>query len=289
MLIEFKAYNLEFVLADNNIHDPYLDAWTQQMYPDGKGVPLDAYGYNGLRVLKHVSRDESIICFAFLNLENVGDGTRVKNRYEYFEPRHNPVRIYKLSANKAILMQNPLPHWGVESEVRITAAEPHYLDLQISFITHKATENNRPLLILMPNYINAPEDTRIHFLADDHQWRQSADEGFTYAGSQRQKEYLLRCEKMILGSLHNEIVLSRPFYYGRWRDMVLAQFFKPDTDISLAVNPGGAGKGNPAWDVQFYLSAPCPYKKYTFMSRMVFKPFVSCDDVLAEYEYWLKA
>ena len=290
MLIEYSAHDLEFVLADNGLHDPYLDAWSREIVEQDREIPIHAYGYNGLRVLKHRTLDESIVKFAFLNLENVGDGSSPRSTYDYYEPRRNPVAVYRLSPSRGVLMQNPLPHWGLESNVRIEAFAPCYLDVTIGFETHRQPESGGPLLVLMPNYVNAPEDPRTHFVAEDGRWTVSesdANASTTYPCSRHQKEILSRCERMILGSLH-ESVLGKPLYYGRWRHLVFAHFFDSGESISFVVNPRGAGKGNPAWDVQLCLEDPEPNKRYVYSSRMLLKPFVSENDILQEYAHWLE-
>lgn len=288
MLLECKMFDLEFVLADNDIHDPYLNEFTQRAIDAGRELSLFHYGYNGLRVLKHKTEDQSIVVWTFLNLETVTDGTARKSTYEYYEPRRNPVRIYKVSRNKFMLIQNPLPHWGIETWLSITPTAPHYLDLEYMFITHKPAPEGRPFLFLVPNYINAPDDPRIHFRAGGRWQTSIADKSFAYPCSLCQKELLKKCERPSLGDLHDNIVLDKPFFYGRWRSLVLALFFASDEDISFVVNPVGGSENNPAWDIQFYLDNPQPYKKYIFPGRMMLKPFVSEDDILKEYQNWLE-
>lgn len=290
MLINFKAYDLEFTLADNDLHDPWLDRWSREIIYAGAEVPVHAYGYNGLRVLKHKRHPESIVSFAFLNLETITDGTPNKNVYEYYEPRRNPVTIYTVAEHKGILMQNPLPHWGVESLVWIQATEPHYLDVLFQFTTHRRQPDNRPLLFLVPNYIHAPEDPRMHFVIEPGAWSASdpaVTPGQTFAGSRSQLEFLQTLPQMALAPLVPGIALAEPFFFGLWRDMVLALFFEPGDALSFAVNPAGGGAGNPAWDTQFCLEQPAPYKAYDFRARLMFKPFVSAEDVQAEYRQWL--
>ena len=280
MLIDFRISDLEWTVADNDLHDPHLDRWIRDLAARGQELPQRVCGFNGLRRLRHQACDDSIVCFAFLNLEAIGDGTigsdggvgspdiHGKRAYVFYEPRRNPVSIYKLSDRKAILFQNPLPHWGLESTITIEGKEPHYLDVSFSFITHKATEW-RPLLVLVPNYLFAPEEPLISFVGEDGQWSAaSADQVGIYPCSERQRDLLLELDKLTLGSLAPDRVLQYPFYYGRWRDLVLAMFLESGECASFGCNPVLADSWRlVAWDIQFTLEDPEPYNEYAFNAR----------------------
>jgi hypothetical protein len=302
MLIDLKSYDLEFTIADNDLHDPHLDRWITDLADREYELPIRVSGYNGLRKLKHKDCDESIVYFAFLNLEAIGDGTigsdgtvgstdiHGRRAYIFYEPRRNPVTIYKLSERKAILFQNPLPHWGVESTMAIDGEEPHYLDITLSFITHRKTEDNRPILFLVPNYVLAPQEPLTNFVLETGEWSSAYPDRVTmYPCSAQQRQLLGSLDTMTLGTLAPNAVLRYPFFYGVWKNMVLAMFFDSGDSLSFACNPVLVDTWQlAAWDMQFTLENPEPYNEYVFNARLMFKPFVTREDVLDEYMTWMK-
>jgi hypothetical protein len=68
--------------------------------------------------------------------------------------------------------------------------------------------------------------------------------------------------------------------------MVLAFFFDGDEVIRFSQSPTGGGELNPAWDFQYLIPSPETGKKYSFKVRIVYKPFISGNDILEEYSKW---
>ena len=58
--------------------------------------------------------------------------------------------------------------------------------------------------------------------------------------------------------------------------------------IRFTQSPTGGGKLNPAWDYQYLIPDPEAKKEYGFNVRIVYKPFISNDDIKQEYEKWEK-
>jgi len=87
-----------------------------------------------------------------------------------------------------------------------------------------------------------------------------------------------------------------PLFYGRFDDMVLIFMIERrwGQDLIPYMSPSGGGyseefqRKNPAWDYRFWLRGLTPGQEVAIRSRLVYKPFVSQDDVLAEYEKWTK-
>jgi len=65
-------------------------------------------------------------------------------------------------------------------------------------------------------------------------------------------------------------------------------------DLIPYMSPTGGGyseefqRANPAWDYRFWLRGLTPGQQVVIRSRLVYKPFVSNEDVLAEYDKWNK-
>lgn len=83
---------------------------------------------------------------------------------------------------------------------------------------------------------------------------------------------------------------DEPFYYGRLGNMVLILIFDTPRWLRFFFSPVGGGKSLipgkmcPAWDFEWVIpeSDYEVNKEYTFRMRLVYKRFVSDDDVLAE-------
>ncbi len=85
-----------------------------------------------------------------------------------------------------------------------------------------------------------------------------------------------------------------PLFYGRFDDMVLIFMIERrwGNDLIPYMSPSGGGysqefdRPNPAWDYRYWLRGLTPGEEVVIRSRIVFKPFVSNDDVLEEYDNW---
>ena len=77
-----------------------------------------------------------------------------------------------------------------------------------------------------------------------------------------------------------------PYFFGRYKEMVLAFLFDSNEVIRFSQSPTGGGEQNPAWDFQYLVPSPKSGKKYSFRVRMIYKPFISEDDIAEEYKKW---
>lgn len=68
--------------------------------------------------------------------------------------------------------------------------------------------------------------------------------------------------------------------------MVFAQLFDAKGIIRFSQSPTGGGPANPAWDFQFIIPRPKTGKIYSFKARLIYKPFVSAEDIRSEYVKW---
>ncbi len=83
---------------------------------------------------------------------------------------------------------------------------------------------------------------------------------------------------------------SYPFYYGRWGKMAWLLMFDEAGPVRFSHSPtSGARVGpgtEPAWDFHYLFYNYKVGEKYGFKARLVYKPFVSRADIIAEYEKW---
>jgi len=68
--------------------------------------------------------------------------------------------------------------------------------------------------------------------------------------------------------------------------MVVIMMFDQDAPIRLALWNWTGNPHFPAWDWHFVIHDPEVDTTYRYRARMIYKPFVSAEDVMAEYDQW---
>ena len=79
-----------------------------------------------------------------------------------------------------------------------------------------------------------------------------------------------------------------PFFFGQFHNMVLAYMFESSEVIRFSQSPTGGGESNPAWDFQLIIPDLKKGKEYTYRARLIYKPFISEEDITSEYLSWSK-
>jgi hypothetical protein len=148
------------------------------------------------------------------------------------------------------------------------------------------------------SYINSPEDPTLHFRSGG-QWVSylSPEHG---VGSRLAPSYVPedQLEPMPPQDERRQpfhvnwapVRFDEPFYYGRLGHMVLIHVFENPTDLRFFCSPSGGGgsllpgQSCPAWDFLWIIPAERyeAGKEFTFRLRLIYKPFVSEEDVLDE-------
>ena len=257
--------------------------------------------YNGIAELRHKRQDSTLFVpfYAGFNLEHVFGGDRLD---PLFEPRIHPMELKKISKREIMLHQEALPLSHVETTTTFKMVPPHYIDVTVKYIIHDPSFFRHGYAgLFWASYINRPEDKSIFFWgrergSEDVHWIKaySPEHGFKsghLAAGDRYKMFAAPDFNVTLASHYSDYVYDQPFYYGRFHNMVFAYLFDvPDGQIlRFAQSPTGGGETNPAWD--FYILNPGfeTGKEYSFHIRLVYKPFVSGDDIRAEYKKWKKS
>jgi hypothetical protein len=145
-------------------------------------------------------------------------------------------------------------------------------------------------------YMNGPADPRLHFRSEG-QWRRyiSPKHG---VHSNVAPSYIDATDLEVWPPAdprpfhwhRTPFGFDEPFYYGRLGPMVLLLVFSKPKWLRFFCSPSGGGgsllRGRtcPAWDFEWVVpgSAYAPGRDYTFGVRLIYKPFVSDDDVLDE-------
>jgi len=254
--------------------------------------------YNGISELRHKDQDSTLFVpfYAGFNLEHVWGGDVLDPQ---FEPREYPMHLKKLSKYKVSLHQDELPLSHIESTTTFTMVPPHYIDVSFTYIIHDDTFFKHGYAgLFWASYINAPADKNIYF-----QGRKKCKEGYHCVKAFSTKHglksghlqdgdtYEMYAEpdfNVTLASHYSEYVYKEPYYFGRFHNMAFAYLFSVPEDqiLRFAQSPTGGGDANPAWD--FYILNPDfeTGKKYTFSVRLVYKPFISNEDIRKEYKKW---
>jgi hypothetical protein len=260
--------------------------------------PNHRAGYNGIAELYHVDQDSSIFVplFAGFNLEHIFNGDSLE---QFFEPRINPMILYKKSETEVLLYQKKTPYSSAESLTEFTVVAPYYIDITFRCIFHdKAYFRHGYAGFFWASYINKPPDRNIYFRGidegqPDEKWISafSGTHGIksTHKGINDQHDFFFASGFNIqLAKNFSNYRYTRPFYFGRFHNMALAFFFESSEIIRLTQSPTGGGQTNPAWDFQYLIPDPKTGKEYSFQARMVYKPFVDNEDITQEFEIWTK-
>jgi len=255
-------------------------------------------GYNGIAELRHRAQDSTIYVpfYAGFNLEHIFGGDSLA---PLFEPRKAPMFLYQLSNTEVALYQPETPQSHVESLTRFKIVAPHYIDVSFQCIIHsKEFFKHGYAGLFWASYIHAPEDKHIYFWGrgkeeSDYRWIAAYSEKHGVKSTHlyendRNNIYFAPNFNATLASHFSDYVYREPFYYGRFHNMVLAYLFDRAEGIRFSQSPTGGGKTNPAWDFQFIIPDFKVGNIYSFHARIVYKPFESANDIMAEYRNWKK-
>ncbi|HZP80966.1 MAG TPA: hypothetical protein VFB21_04955 [Chthonomonadaceae bacterium] len=217
----------------------------------------------------------------------------------YNSQRGRPVELRRLAEDQVEFVLNDP---GSHTRALFTVREPYYVDCEAT-VTLQNRVSGPYLLQSWASYINSPEDGDIYFRHAGNWVRaHSPQHGVeaTYApASLKDIEDDLRHltpeerkNNFVYG--YSQQRFTEPFYYGRIRNMALAFFFDTADAIRFAISPSGGGtsilpgKSCPAWDWLWLIRDAQPGKPFTLRMRMVYKAFVSPEDILDEFTRWRK-
>jgi len=185
----------------------------------------------------------------------------------------------------------------VRAAYQVTA--PFYVDHSLTF-TDRADVRSRGCHFREVSwccYMNCPEDSRIHFRSEGEWLRYVSPEHGV--GSNIAPSYVPDDELEIFPEregrrpFHWDRIDRRfdePFYYGRLDHMAMILIFDRPKWLRFFCSPSGGGwslrpgETCPAWDFEWIIPA-AEYevgKEYELRVRLVYKQFISDDDVLAE-------
>jgi hypothetical protein len=271
--------NLRAVFVDN-----------QAFNPDHKA------GYNGIAELYHTRMDSNIFvpAYAGFNLEHIFSGDSLE---EFFEPRVHPMTLYKKNNSEVLLYQKPTPVSGVESLTEFKLVPPHYIDISFRCVLHNRNYFRHNYAgFFWASYINKPFDRNIYFKgvqedSADESWISAYSEKHGYKSTHKKTDdnhdfYFIPGFGARLANNYSGYRFTEPFYYGHFHNMVLAFLFDSDEIIRFTQSPTGGGSNNPAWDFQYLIPNPQTCREYSFIARLVYKPFTTNEDIVQEHILW---
>ncbi len=260
-------------------------------------------GYSGVASLTHAQRRENLFVpgVAGLNFEHIIDGTAHADRRTQFEPRNWPMELRIVEGKDGAKMhavelyQAPTFHHALESCQRYELLEDGTIQLTIEVIPRKASFRNGYICLFWASYIHQPESLDIHFKG----WRRAdADvrprpaaawvRGVTpahgslsthpHAGDTRTFPHDEPFPLTLVYSLSG-LVYEQPWYFGVSHGMAFVQMFRPGDRVRLTQSPSGGGRGNPAWDFQFYADSYEVDRLHQFVMRAAYVPYESPEQV----------
>ena len=258
--------------------------------------PVHRAGYNGIAAWQHTQEDSTLFVplFAGFNLEHIFGGDSLA---QLFEPRQHPMSLFRKNDSAVMLYQSPTPLSGVESVTEFTVVPPHYID-----VTFRCRLQNDTFFkhgyagLFWASYIWQPEDRKIYFkgtVENEHSpsWIAAYSDEHGVSSTHRSINdtldlFFAQDFNAKLANHYSGYRYAEPFYYGRSGDMCFAYLFDPTSLIRFSQSPTGGGEKNPAWDFQWIIPDSKPGKIYSFRARLIYKPFVSADDIMEEYVKW---
>jgi len=275
---------------------------------------------SGFSQLRHADFPErSLFSWVGLNFEHVFNGVLADDYRSGSTPRNDPCHILVHSASSASLVWPAEgSSWGLACEMRFALSGANCVDIDFTITPTRPDiihhQFHPPYVAMMwASYLELARDRSIHFYGTDGKNKGWMALGQESCGAFEQGAiscygvpplpWECNANAANLGQHFSKKFLS-PFYYGLVDGdgdpataddtMVFIMMFDQRQPIRFAMwnfFPGADGKADPhrpAWDWQFIVRNPRVGKTYGYKARLVYKRFVSPQDVRHEYLHWLE-
>ncbi len=259
---------------------------------DDEALSRHRGGYSGLASLSYSRGGENVFVpfYSGLNFEHIHDGT-TQEKDILFEPRRAVMEIRRINEYTVGLYQPPTPHWKLESRLEYELLEEGVIEFRFECVPHERTFANGYIGLFFASYIEQPESRDIHFLgcpaecADcEPQWITGVTPAHgklsTHLGLTDNRDFRHDAEfPLTLVFNFSKYRFVKPWYYGVSNGMALVFMFREDDEVRFSQSPSGGGKGNPAWDFQWFIEDYDIGKPYTFVMRLMYVPFESPEQI----------
>jgi len=286
--------------------------WSSRLLDNQANAGRQGSGFNPLWHAAFPGRNLFRGEFVGLNFEHIFNGVAGDRDRSLFTPRKDPCDLQVLGENTASLhWPAEGSSWGLECRMRYTLSGENALDLAFE-VTPGAEHFGKGYVAMMwASYMSHTRGRQIHFYGTD-----AGREGWVAFGEDTGDSFetgTVSCHGVAalpydagaqtLNILEHPIKkFLLPFYYGlvdgdgkpETADDTMAyiMMFNQSEAIRFAMwnfiqDPAGhPDPRSPAWDWQFVIRAPVVGRTYGYKARLVYKPFVSEEDVREEYERW---
>ena len=258
---------------------------------------------------RNIFRDDAV----GLNFEHIMNGSAADAEICMFTPRTDSCLLLQHQPSAAsIIHRAEDSNWAMDSEMHYTSPGGNCIDLEF-----KATprSNRFPLgyvAFMWASYMDKARDRKIYFYGEREgreSWLSFGDDtegGFETGTIAHCGAPPLPYEKgaqtlNIIENAHKKFKL--PFYYGLMagdgdlatpgHTMAYIMMFDQAAPIRFAMwnfitdSKGAPDPHSPAWDWQYVIQNPEVGRQYGYRARVIYKPFISPEDVEQEYRHWV--
>jgi hypothetical protein len=160
------------------------------------------------------------------------------------------------------------------------------IELTVECIPRRKSFQNGYVGMFWASYIQQPESLDIHFLgrktglSGPAQWIRGVTpkhgESATHLAVGDERTFT-HDDDFPLSLVFNRSTYryDEPWYFGLSHGMAYVQMFRSSDQIRFSQSPSGGGKGNPAWDFQWFVSPYQVGKLYRLQMRVAYLPFES--------------
>ncbi|MDB4794509.1 hypothetical protein OAG51_03720 [Pirellulaceae bacterium] len=254
-------------------------------------LPNHRAGYNGIASLTHKNHSSNLFVpgIAGLNFEHIHDGSS-RGLKEKFEPRKFPMELRRISRHVVEVYQPPTENWRLESCGRYEILQDGVIQYSFECIPHADIFMSDFIGLFWASYIHQPKDGSISFLGrptgTSNQPEMikavSPKHGVHSTHRPPNTPRLPRIDQdfpLTLVNHPSKYEYTRSWYYGVSNKMAFIQVFRPSDQIWFAQSPSGGGKGNPAWDFQWFIKRPKTGTAYQFVMRCCYLPYESRNQI----------
>ncbi|MBL7042632.1 MAG: hypothetical protein ISR77_28610 [Pirellulaceae bacterium] len=223
------------------------------------------------------------------------------HRYAGWIQHRHRANVERISDSEGAI-QHFLPDGRIWSRQTFKIVPPYSFDCTFSRPSTSGAESFNGT-----SYMNGPKDPGVYFVTPDLEWQRHHDpvhgnaasiyaEGMPLPKLQKVPDATYKhgtnafSDSVSKWRYHPDYAL----FYGRFGKMVLIHMFPPRCGVIPYMSPSGGGRqpdgrNNPAWDWRGRfknLEIKDGWSQFTM--RAVYKPYVSDDDVLEEYQRWAR-
>jgi hypothetical protein len=165
------------------------------------------------------------------------------------------------------------------------------IEMTLECIPRARTFKNGYIGLFFASYIHRPESLDIHFLghaeaedASKMRWIRGVTPKHgtlsTHLAASDFRQFKHDSDfPLSLVFNHSDHRYREPWYYGVSHGMALVLMFRQCDQVRLTQSPSGGGKGNPAWDFQWFIPGYEVGRRYRFVMRTMYVPFESPEQI----------